>query len=67
MVRKVSKFGGIYHEPPYTEEEERDFYRRFGRRVVAFIRDAPAPAKARSEQAPPREARRPAPKRGTDR
>jgi len=24
MVRKVAEDGGVWHEPPYTEEEERD-------------------------------------------
>lgn len=28
MVRKKDELGGFYHEPPYTPEEERDFYRR---------------------------------------
>ena len=30
MVRKMTDNGGEYHEPPYTEEEEAEFYRRFG-------------------------------------
>jgi hypothetical protein len=28
MVRRKTKFGGEYHEPPYTQEEIDDFYRR---------------------------------------
>jgi hypothetical protein len=27
MVRMVSDEGGIWHEPPYTEEEEMELYR----------------------------------------
>jgi hypothetical protein len=27
MVRRVSKQGGIWHEPPYTEEESFELYR----------------------------------------
>ncbi len=28
MVKRVAENGSIYHEPPYTAEEEADFYRR---------------------------------------
>ena len=28
MVRKVAKDGGVWHEAPYTEEEERELDRR---------------------------------------
>ncbi len=28
MVRKISDKGGIYEEPPYTEAEEAELYRR---------------------------------------
>lgn len=28
MVRKMAENGTYYHEPPYTEEEDLDFYRR---------------------------------------
>jgi hypothetical protein len=27
MVRRVDKFGSVYHEPPYTEEEQMELYR----------------------------------------
>jgi len=31
MVRKMTEDGkGYYHEPPYTEAEEDEFYRRVG-------------------------------------
>lgn len=41
MVIAYTNTGGIFHEPPYTEEEEREFYRRTSG-VVAFTRRAPA-------------------------
>jgi hypothetical protein len=28
MVRKMAENGSYYHEPPYTEEEELEIYRR---------------------------------------
>ena len=28
MVRRVAKEGGVWHEPPYTFEEEMELYRR---------------------------------------
>jgi hypothetical protein len=28
MVRKRDDLGGWYHEPPYTDEEIREFYKR---------------------------------------
>jgi hypothetical protein len=37
MVRKISDKGGVYHEPPYTEEEEADFYRRVGGGLVGIL------------------------------
>jgi hypothetical protein len=30
MVRIVNKDGSAFHEPPYTWEEEQEFYRRIG-------------------------------------
>ncbi len=53
MVRKISDQGGVYHEPPYTEEEELELYRQMGG-VRAFTRRAPAAANpAPSPQDPP--------------
>ena len=49
MVRKLSPLGHYYHEPPYTEEEEREFYRRTSG-VVAFTRRAPAASPAPKRQ-----------------
>jgi hypothetical protein len=44
MVRRVSKNGAVWEKPPYTEEEERDFYRRVGGGPKTVVhRPAPAP------------------------
>jgi hypothetical protein len=47
MVRKQAKNGASYHEPPYTWEESRDFYRAMGGGPVtvvhAPVREAEAP------------------------
>ncbi|MFZ4605741.1 MAG: hypothetical protein ACOYM5_05740 [Caulobacter sp.] len=43
MVKHYTNTGGVFHGPPYTEEEEREFYRRTSG-VVAFTRRAPAAA-----------------------
>jgi hypothetical protein len=41
MVRKLTKDGFAYHEPPYTQEEEDELYRRMGGGIVAFTRPSP--------------------------
>ena len=56
MVRKMSDTGGYYHEPPYTEAEEDELYRRmdagpFARIVRPASTVPPHPQAAR----PPRE------------
>ena len=39
MVRYRTEDGrGWYHEPPYTEAEERDFYERFGNGIVGVLK-----------------------------
>lgn len=38
MVRKFTKLGSPYNEPPYTQEEEDELYRRMGGGIVAFTR-----------------------------
>jgi hypothetical protein len=43
MVKRYTKTGGIFHEPPYTEEEQLEMYRRMSG-VVSFTRRAPAAA-----------------------
>jgi hypothetical protein len=55
MVRKRDKKGAFYYEPPYTPEEEADFYRRVGGSPVAFTRPSSTVAQP---QKPKREAPR---------
>jgi hypothetical protein len=38
MVRRKTNAGNYYYEPPYTPEEDADFYRRFGGGPIAFTR-----------------------------
>ena len=38
MVRKKDDLGGHYREPPYTDEEIDDFYRRTGNGPIAWTR-----------------------------
>jgi hypothetical protein len=47
MVRKRTDDGrGWYHEPPYTEEEELDFYRRVGgAKKLTILRGSPSPSR----------------------
>jgi hypothetical protein len=40
MVVKISKHGTRIHEPPYTQAEEDEFYRRIGRGPVTVSRPA---------------------------
>jgi hypothetical protein len=47
MVRKRDKKGGFYYEPPYTPEEEAEFYRRIGGGPVAFTRPSSTDAQPR--------------------
>jgi hypothetical protein len=37
MVRKVARNGGVWHEPPYTWEESRDFYRAMSGGPVTVV------------------------------
>ena len=37
MVIRVAEDGSEWEEPPYTEEEEEEFYWRFGQGVVAVM------------------------------
>jgi hypothetical protein len=53
MVRKISENGGIYEEPPYTEEEEDEFYRR----------QAAGPFKVAHPSSPPSQPRKSPPER----
>ena len=38
MVVKIDKHGNRYHEPPYTQAEEDEFYRRVGGGPVTLYR-----------------------------
>ena len=68
MVRKKTKTGAEYHEPPYTPEEDADFYRRVGGGPLAFTRPGPPrpadPARLPGEQPGAKRQRSP---RGTSR
>jgi hypothetical protein len=47
MVRKVDKkTGAVWHEPPYSKNEEDDFYRRMGGGPITIVHGPrPAPQK----------------------
>ena len=51
MVRKISDQGGVYHEPPYTEAEQMEMYRRMNG-VVAFTRPGPKDPKTEGRPVP---------------
>ncbi len=38
MVTRISEGGAVYYEPPYTEEEEADFYRAVADGPVTTVR-----------------------------
>lgn len=54
MVRKLSPRGHYYHEPPYTEEEQRELYGQMSG-VRAFTRPqaAESPPQRRPDQPSP--------------
>jgi hypothetical protein len=58
MVRVVNKDGGAFHEPPYTWEEEQDFYRRIGGGPKTLLH-APTPAPKTVKPKSPKSSRRP--------
>ena len=58
MVRRTADNGAVWHEPPYTWEEEQEIYRGMAMQPGATILHAP-PAPASSEPSP--ESRSPAP------
>lgn len=60
MVRKVDKFGTVYHEPPYTKAEEMEIYRRSAG-VRAFTR--PVGPKTAPASPPPAEGEAEGPQR----
>jgi hypothetical protein len=52
MVRKRAENGSFYHEPPYTEEEELDLYRRMasGPKIARQSRPPSAPEQISSKR-----------------
>ena len=40
MVKRIAENGAEYHEPPYTPEEEMDFYRRIAGGPVTVVKQA---------------------------
>jgi hypothetical protein len=52
MVKRFDKKGGSWHEPPYTKEEERDLYTRWGRGPIAVLKKAEAPSQGQTAQQP---------------
>jgi len=55
MVKKATKNGGFYHEPPYTEEEELALYRHGPSFTVLHSNRPPAAApKHPLPKSPPR-------------
>jgi len=55
MVLKKTPGGTPYLEPPYTPEEEADFYRRVGRGPVTVVRPAPRERPRKSPEPSPEE------------
>jgi hypothetical protein len=53
MVRRITKAGFVYHEPPYTQAENDEFYRRYDSGPVAFTRPVHPAAPAAVPQQPP--------------
>lgn len=44
MVQRVSKDGAVYHEPPYTNEEQLEIVNRANAGVVSFSKRTLRPA-----------------------
>ena len=57
MVIKYDKYGNAYGEPPYTEAEQADMYRRMNG-VVAFTRPGPKGPKSEARPVPKASRRR---------
>jgi hypothetical protein len=58
MVRKIDGKGGVYHEPPYTWEEEQELYRRMGGGPITIVKGPPLEQRQKPQQPQPR-AKRP--------
>jgi hypothetical protein len=52
VIKYITKGGSRIHEPPYTKDEEREFYQRVGRGPVTV---GPGVRKARTSPTPPRQ------------
>ena len=52
MVIRYSENGLPYSEPPYTKEEEADFYRRVGNGPVTVVKQDREPARKEPPQRP---------------
>ena len=58
MVRRRNKKGGFYDEPPFTPEEEAEFYRRLAGTPIAFTRPSSTVVQSQKPQGvAPREGR----------
>lgn len=51
MVTRVLPNGLVYHEPPFTTEEQIEFYRKFGGSPRAILRGARRAPNRRKETA----------------
>lgn len=58
--------GAEMHEPPYTEEEELEFYRRIGGGPVSILHDPEAMKRLEARLRLPPEAQHPSSKRHQD-
>jgi hypothetical protein len=56
MVIKKTEDGHIYHEPPYTKKEQRDFYRRINNDApITVVWDSGVGQRYKSPPQPPEE------------
>jgi hypothetical protein len=50
MVTRYTKKGNAYREPPYSAEEEAEFYRRMSGGPITVVKPAPAAATKQKPQ-----------------
>jgi hypothetical protein len=53
MVRVKGADGGYFHEPPYTWEEEQDFYRRVSNGPITVVHAPAAKKSAKPKRSKP--------------
>jgi hypothetical protein len=53
MVRVKGADGGYFHEPPYTWEEEQDFYRRVSNGPITVVHAPAAKKPAKPKRSKP--------------